>query len=508
MDAGSSKVLEVDFTGANLNIVMDGSYADQYLVKTLFGVDSIASPGDYRPNSLQSMMKRHFDQSRNFVILNGCPVVDSQSEDVMQKRSIIFNYSPSMANQDDIFLNVAKVDPTLIDYRNPPVVSYKDLPGIVKERSLQFSQIPSSIYMIDLLEGFKPSKKPIEPLSLQQVVKDAPPTENNSIKELRKLEERLDEDLGGLQPPQRSSRKIENPFNPEEKWLRLEGLNVKRAVDVHGNVFPPDMEIIALKDYDLHHIERDFELAAFERKVSYDHVADILEAILNNKFYDNIIRVAKLQNGKYGLMDAQHRMHAFVVAREKYGLQRYNFLLLVHPEEQARSIYRKINLGKVLSLRDHTKAIDDGNVKFFNELREWLSHYPRDREIGFVEMANAWLYAKKFIARPEARDTEKSFKQITEADTERMKIFLKATCNVLGSNKKGVPSYRAAVFRNIFRLFEEKHLDQDQLTRLIEVVQNDDRIVDRSMETNIGAFRSIYTYVQDDLLQKILTPTK
>ena len=54
---------------------------------------------------------------------------------------------------------------------------------------------------------------------------------------------------------------------------------------------PPEAKIIILKDFDLSKIEETFQYASFERKVSKQKVHKIAQAIIDNKFTDNVLRV-------------------------------------------------------------------------------------------------------------------------------------------------------------------------------------------------------------------------
>ena len=49
---------------------------------------------------------------------------------------------------------------------------------------------------------------------------------------------------------------------------------------------PPETKIIILKDFDLSRIEKYFEYAEFERRISKARVHKIAHAILDNKFVD------------------------------------------------------------------------------------------------------------------------------------------------------------------------------------------------------------------------------
>jgi len=77
---------------------------------------------------------------------------------------------------------------------------------------------------------------------------------------------------------------------------------------------PPEAEIVELKEFSLSKIEETFQFATFERKISTIKTHMIANAIMDNKFSDNVLRVVPSKGSvKYDVIDGQHR-------RSKYSI--------------------------------------------------------------------------------------------------------------------------------------------------------------------------------------------
>lgn len=148
-----------------------------------------------------------------------------------------------------------------------------------------------------------------------------------------------------------------------------------------------------LKNYQLKNLKKDFNIAEFERRASPGHIKDIVNAILSNKFYDPVIRVVRATK-PWVVIDAQHRLQALWICYSQHGLKSYNLMLAIYPEQFARTIYRRNNMGKALLTRDHSRALDDKKTPFFMELKPWLQHEKTPQKQSYPEMLHALHYAK------------------------------------------------------------------------------------------------------------------
>jgi len=91
-----------------------------------------------------------------------------------------------------------------------------------------------------------------------------------------------------------------------------------------------------------------------------------------NEFFDNIISVVLKKNGKYEVIDGQHRITALGRLRDNFYVTKYDLVLMIFQENISRKIYRQIDLGKPLKLQDHLRALDNNKNPFFELLRPYF----------------------------------------------------------------------------------------------------------------------------------------
>jgi len=157
---------------------------------------------------------------------------------------------------------------------------------------------------------------------------------------------------------------------------------------------PPNCKWFTLENFDLSKIPIMFVPAEFQRKTSTAHVYRIVESIINNTFYDNTIRCVKLPNGKYEVIDGQHRLQALWVLHKQYGIKHYNIVMQYFKNTESREVFRKINSGRKLTTIDFLKTMDDGTYSFFDELRDYATHKLSKNYIGYLKLLNALSYQR------------------------------------------------------------------------------------------------------------------
>jgi len=189
---------------------------------------------------------------------------------------------------------------------------------------------------------------------------------------------------------------------------------------------PPEAKMVMLNSFDLTKIEEYFEYATFERKISKAKVRTIANAMIDNKFTDNILRVcAGSKSAKYEVLDGQHRVEALRYAREYFGLESYDLILLDYQGGNRREIYRRLNLGKPLTLADHLKAMDTGKLMFFNDLREVCDHYKASDKVTYRTIVNCLYYSKSSSMRAiRPLKIDDFISGITEGDVKIVQKFI------------------------------------------------------------------------------------
>lgn len=253
-------------------------------------------------------------------------------------------------------------------------------------------------------------------------------------------------------------------------------------------VKPPPYTLKILNNFPLRHLELQFTIADFERRVRLYHVKKILKSMVVNEFFNNIICVVQKRKNKYEIIDGQHRITALQLLRDNYGIKNYNLVLMIFNEKSSRMIYRRINLGTPLKLQDHLMALDDGNHPFFIKLRPHFVHYNDGRLPKFEMILNALSYAKNGApraVRPLLLD--RMFNSINGNDLKIIAKFSKALRNVEPFIPKiSQPLYRFAIFRNMFRVGYENDFDQDKWEDFITICKTD-QIVESSHDMRTGA---------------------
>ncbi len=137
----------------------------------------------------------------------------------------------------------------------------------------------------------------------------------------------------------------------------MEGMSQKQVY------MPPEAEITHLKDFDLSKIEETFQYASFERRISKRKVHLIAQAVMDNKFTDNVLRVVKTNPAKFEVLDGQHRIEGLRYARDEFGLQTYELILFCYLGGNRREIYRRLNLI-------HTGSIINRESKVYRACRK------------------------------------------------------------------------------------------------------------------------------------------
>ncbi len=260
---------------------------------------------------------------------------------------------------------------------------------------------------------------------------------------------------------------------------------------------PPEAKIILQKDFDLSKIEETFQYASFERRISKHKVHKIAHAIVENKFTDNVLRIIESDGSvKYDVIDGQHRIEGLRYARDYFNLGSYDIILFVYLGGNKREIYRRLNLGKPLTLSDHLKALDNGSSKFFTDLTEYCDHYGKAGMFRYATIINCLHYAKSTSIRPVRPLAIDDFIQsITARDIGAVKRFIPILFQV-ATNPDSL-FYHYTIMRNFFRIFYENNLSEQNMIEIGKFLEKSKRIRDLSEKRDTHAMRGIYHFIID-----------
>ena len=255
--------------------------------------------------------------------------------------------------------------------------------------------------------------------------------------------------------------------------------------------------------YELRDLKKEFSIPTFQRKASSPHIRGMVEAILAGKFYDIVIKYYVDLKSRKQIIDGQQRVEALWICHTQHNLQYYNLMFLIFEEQFARTVFRRLNMGKALVTRDHSKALDDGKNTFFNELNPWLTHDRSESKSTFVEMLNALNYAKnKRMKTVSIRSLDEVIDSITKEDLEVMKRFSEAAMRVAPVVYHSI-LYKAMIYRNAFRVAYDEKLKTEQITQLLRLCLSNKTFKENSGYRKIEDIQLGWKIIHDDLLPKV-----
>ena len=250
--------------------------------------------------------------------------------------------------------------------------------------------------------------------------------------------------------------------------------------------------------FPLKKLEKTFSIASFERQLKKRHVNRILRSMVESKFYDNVFRVIKRVTGQFEVIDGQHRIEALARLRDDYDVSTYDIVLQIFEPTYARDIYRRLNWGRPLTLRDHLKALDNGKNIFFVNLRGHYGHYGKDGLPRYEMIFNALHYAKNGSPRAvRALLVDRMSANVTHGDMLTILDYTRAI-------KKVEPNiysklYKYTIYRNMFRVGYENSFDQNKWEQLIRLCKSDPVIEELYSRRTASAVKRIYSYIIDQL---------
>lgn len=247
-------------------------------------------------------------------------------------------------------------------------------------------------------------------------------------------------------------------------------------------ITPPKAKWFTLENFYLENIPNKFIMADYQRKQNTSHVYKIVESIINNTFYDNIIRCVKIGHDKYEVIDGQHRLKALWILYKQYGIRNYTIIMQLFEAENAREIFRKINTGKKLTLTDHLKTLDTGEVNFFNELRSFSTHYKQKNLVTYITLLSSyWYYQNKSLRPIRPYDIEDAIATITTDELASLYRMAQASKKVY--EKTLSPRiFNAGLLKVVFRVGVEKKYNVKEFENLLSKILYDEDIISLSVQ--------------------------
>ncbi len=253
-----------------------------------------------------------------------------------------------------------------------------------------------------------------------------------------------------------------------------------------------------LPNFPLKNLERMFSIAVFERPLMLRHIKKMVGSMIINEFYDNTLCVTKKLSGKFDIIDGQHRIEALGKLRDDHDVTHYDLVLHIFPELISRKIYRKLNLGRSLTLGNHLRALDNGKNSFFVRLRHKYVHYNKGKVPKFEQVLNALHYAKNGSPRAvNAILLDRMFRSITTGDIDVIITFSKAMCHV--EPKINHKLYKFIIYRNLFRVGYENNFNVSTWQDFISTCNKDKVVNGLQSERTVHSIKRIYNYMVDNI---------
>ena len=271
-------------------------------------------------------------------------------------------------------------------------------------------------------------------------------------------------------------------------------------------IIPPAYTWKIMKDFPLKKLEKTFTIADFERPLRIRHVKKILNSMINNEFFDNVIRVILKRNGQFEIIDGQHRIEALGRLRDEYDVTKYDIVLMIFPEKLSRKIYRRINLGQALRMEEHLRALDNNRHPFFVMLRPYFVHYNDGKYPKFEMILNALYYAKNGSPRAvRAMLLDRMFNNITPGDLQMIIAFSRAMCKIdpIVIPKSHKELYMYSIYRNMFRVGYENNFNQSRWENFISICKTDRVIYELHNIRTVASVRRTYSYMVEQIGQQM-----
>lgn len=217
------------------------------------------------------------------------------------------------------------------------------------------------------------------------------------------------------------------------------------------------------------------------RKAKLRQSTKIIEAILNNRFYDNIIRCVKLKDGKYEVIDGQHRLKALWRLYDEYGIRNYTIIMQLFESEESREVFRRLNSGKRLTPSDHLKTLDGQGFTFFDELRGIATHYRTKTNIQYISLLNCEHYYKtkdtKTVHITEMKNS------VSEIDSDAISFMYRLGKAVMKLHEKTLsPKLQSHSIQKVaYRLARENNLNEKEIIRLLDLSISNDKVIETAL---------------------------
>lgn len=278
-----------------------------------------------------------------------------------------------------------------------------------------------------------------------------------------------------------------------------ENIITKQTISKLKEVHSPKVKWFTLNNFYLPNIPKKFIMSDFQRRQNAAHIRKIVEAILNNEFFDNVIRCVKLKGDQYEVIDGQHRLKALWICYKNYGITNYTIVMQLFEHNDTREVFRRLNSGKHLTPYDILKTFDMGNIPFFDELREYVNHYKTGTNMTFLQLLKCVNYKNN----PEQSQRELPMRKLKDTldgiTADEISYLYRQAKAVHFIYKKSLNTmvFHANLNRIVFSLGVKHNFSFDEFVKFFEKILFDKEIIELCHRR--------WSDVHDELLAKIKT---
>lgn len=234
-----------------------------------------------------------------------------------------------------------------------------------------------------------------------------------------------------------------------------------------SGIVSPKIRVQKLDNFLLEKIPALFKIPDWERIKADHHVDQIKKAIAENHFYDPYIRVFRTVDKHLMVIDGQHRLAALWLLHRYYNLKTYDLVLLEYQEDDAVEIYRRLNAGKPLSLKNYVKTFDNGQDPFFNQLRDILSHDDCNNFWDFASALKCLYFAKTGGKNAGKGILQKVLLDVKQEDIDFVREFVKGI-KLTMTNKQRGQQFKPAFLKPCFAVAYQYKLNMLEICKLID----------------------------------------
>lgn len=469
------KILEVDLSDSNVVAGVDKRL--QYDLVRFLGEQGVrfrsGPKSSYLNGDMGTYMKEQLSRGKNYLLVDGFPAVDSQLTGNGRNVSMSFNLYQTRKEPGTIYLEATQVGAPRT-YKAEKRIKSAAVDSIVKESGAVYRNLSERFVHITELKGSN-SVQQVKPAVAKEIVKSGPEPKAVQTKSAEIAAPKAAENtvvfkkMGAQNPP------------TNQKWEDVIGKIDITKFPRAAKILSRELDMVKMENFQLDKLEQTFFFPGFQRRTPREQAIKIFKAMIANEFEGAVVKTMRAKNGMYEVDDGKTTLLDLKAVRDHIGVKTYNIYNLVYKDRKGNELFLRLNDGKNPGPYDKVRGLDDGETPFFNVLRPHLSYYSLKVAplMTFTDMGYAHMYFETGNWHPNTKQLLAMIPQIPEQEVEKMEPFIKTF------NESG-PGFwiRKAVFRNLYKVFRDKKMNQSNFRKTMGIVTKDKRKLFSLSSTN------------------------